>query len=315
MGVVDMQAMQAAGGLVSMGVGVNGQLVPVRGLPPGSAAFLSLPAAAAGAAGGLHFGLPPAGFGVNFGGLGAPLFMMGQVAAGPAAPPPAPLGVQLNGAWRVGDWVCTCGFHNYASRVTCKRCSKQKGDVAPLQQPNGSPSPHGEPPFSAAVMASMRPSLAAPLSSPSVAVAPGMKRVPSDLGDGGWSMKRQISSHDLLTIPQHQLEQQLLAACGVAPAAVGNGILPAPMTAAAAGGASGPSFVAGPPGINLMALAGKGASHWRTGDWLCTACNNHNFASRQVCNRCSQEKLGGAVGGPSLGPMPEAGPTNGSLVS
>eukprot|EP00850_Spirogloea_muscicola_P022031 SM000273S10241 [mRNA] locus=s273:70582:71879:- [translate_table: standard] len=214
--------------------------------------------------------------------------MMGQVAAGPAAPPPAPLGVQLNGAWRVGDWVCTCGFHNYASRVTCKRCSKQKGEVAQSQQPNGaSPSPH----------------------------APGMKRVPSDLGDGGWSMKRQISSHDLLTIPQHQLEQQLLAACGVAPAAVGNGILPAPMTAAAAGGAGSPSFMAGPPGINLMALAGKGASHWRTGDWLCTACNNHNFASRQVCNRCAQEKLGGAVGGPSLGTMPEAGPTNGSLVS
>uniref|UniRef100_A0A2P2JRC2 RanBP2-type domain-containing protein n=3 Tax=Rhizophora mucronata TaxID=61149 RepID=A0A2P2JRC2_RHIMU len=25
--------------------------------------------------------------------------------------------------WRNGDWICTCGFHNYASRAQCKNCS------------------------------------------------------------------------------------------------------------------------------------------------------------------------------------------------
>lgn len=28
----------------------------------------------------------------------------------------------------------------------------------------------------------------------------------------------------------------------------------------------------------------------RPGDWMCAACGNHNFASRQVCNRCNEPK-------------------------
>jgi len=30
------------------------------------------------------------------------------------------------------------------------------------------------------------------------------------------------------------------------------------------------------------------------GDWICTACQNHNFASRTVCNRCQNPKEAGA---------------------
>ncbi|GFP88144.1 hypothetical protein PHJA_000958100 [Phtheirospermum japonicum] len=25
--------------------------------------------------------------------------------------------------WRTGDWMCTCGFHNYSSRAQCKKCN------------------------------------------------------------------------------------------------------------------------------------------------------------------------------------------------
>ncbi|CAK9157027.1 unnamed protein product [Ilex paraguariensis] len=25
--------------------------------------------------------------------------------------------------WRSGDWICTCGFHNYSSRAQCKKCN------------------------------------------------------------------------------------------------------------------------------------------------------------------------------------------------
>lgn len=25
--------------------------------------------------------------------------------------------------WRNGDWICSCGFHNYASRAECKKCN------------------------------------------------------------------------------------------------------------------------------------------------------------------------------------------------
>lgn len=31
----------------------------------------------------------------------------------------------------------------------------------------------------------------------------------------------------------------------------------------------------------------KGYKH-RAGDWVCTLCNNHNYAFRNVCNRCNQ---------------------------
>ncbi|KAM1156204.1 hypothetical protein ACFX2B_026743 [Malus domestica] len=38
------------------------------------------------------------------------------------------------------------------------------------------------------------------------------------------------------------------------------------------------------------ALLGKGAKQWRNGDWMCTNCNNHNYASRLNCNRCKTER-------------------------
>ncbi|KAL6959963.1 hypothetical protein U1Q18_040112 [Sarracenia purpurea var. burkii] len=37
-------------------------------------------------------------------------------------------------------------------------------------------------------------------------------------------------------------------------------------------------------------LLGKGAKQWRDGDWMCTNCNNHNYASRSHCNRCKTQK-------------------------
>ncbi|XVF15898.1 hypothetical protein REPUB_Repub09cG0196200 [Reevesia pubescens] len=37
-------------------------------------------------------------------------------------------------------------------------------------------------------------------------------------------------------------------------------------------------------------LLGKGAKQWRSGDWMCTKCNNHNYASRAQCNRCKTQR-------------------------
>ena len=30
--------------------------------------------------------------------------------------------------------------------------------------------------------------------------------------------------------------------------------------------------------------------HWKKGDWICWKCNNHNYASRLHCNRCSRAR-------------------------
>lgn len=40
----------------------------------------------------------------------------------------------------------------------------------------------------------------------------------------------------------------------------------------------------------VPSLVGKGAKQWRNGDWMCSNCNNHNYASRSECNRCKTKK-------------------------
>lgn len=48
-------------------------------------------------------------------------------------------------------------------------------------------------------------------------------------------------------------------------------------------------------------LPGAGQSSvgkMRPGDWLCPACNNHNYASRAKCNRCQASKPESAGGEP-----------------
>ncbi|KAJ4837647.1 hypothetical protein Tsubulata_032330 [Turnera subulata] len=46
------------------------------------------------------------------------------------------------------------------------------------------------------------------------------------------------------------------------------------------------------PQQTTPALLGKGAKQWRNGDWMCTNCNNHNYASRAECNRCKTQRDG-----------------------
>lgn len=36
---------------------------------------------------------------------------------------------------------------------------------------------------------------------------------------------------------------------------------------------------------------------FRAGDWACSLCSNHNFASKSSCNRCGAPKMGGAAPG------------------
>jgi len=49
------------------------------------------------------------------------------------------------------------------------------------------------------------------------------------------------------------------------------------------------SSMALPSGQAMSGLMGKGAK-WRDGDWMCSNCNNHNYASRAFCNRCKTQK-------------------------
>lgn len=54
-----------------------------------------------------------------------------------------------------------------------------------------------------------------------------------------------------------------------------------------------------------------GGKNFRPGDWSCTACGNHNFASRATCNKCGGAKLAvptSAYGKAAVGPTSRYSP-------
>ncbi|XP_071706716.1 ranBP2-type zinc finger protein At1g67325 isoform X2 [Rutidosis leptorrhynchoides] len=133
---------------------------------------------------------------------------------------------QVPKGWRSGDWICTCGFHNYSSRAQCKKCD-----------------------------ASMPPAL-------------GTKRSASeDLGQD-WDNKRLNAG------------QQAYLPLG--PISSSTFLTPFQMV----------NSSTNPQMITMPSLPGKGAKQWRDGDWMCTNCDNHNYASRSHCNKCNTQKEG-----------------------
>ena len=62
-------------------------------------------------------------------------------------------------------------------------------------------------------------------------------------------------------------------------------------------GGGGPSFGSGASGdLGSKApepASGPTAGNFRPGDWICTGCRAHNFASRSACFKCKQRKAGG----------------------
>lgn len=80
------------------------------------------------------------------------------------------------------------------------------------------------------------------------------------------------------TFNNPQLQQHILSLAAWGLGAPGNGF-----------GGPGNGFPGGPPmGLPFMPPTGKGTT--RPGDWLCPACNNHNYASRTACNKCQANK-------------------------
>ncbi|PON99474.1 zinc finger protein [Trema orientale] len=145
--------------------------------------------------------------------------------------------------WRNGDWICSCGFHNYSSRAQCKKCN------------------------------AFPPAL-------------GTKRLASEEFVHDWDNKRLNIGH---TNGQHQSYPGFEPPVGTTgdskPGAytsyssVSSGVAPNSQV---------PMLL--PQQATAPTLLGKGAKQWREGDWMCSNCNNHNYASRSECNRCKTQK-------------------------
>lgn len=179
-----------------------------------------------------------------------------------------------NNSWRPGDWLCVCGFHNYSSRSTCKKCSATMpvagmGATAP-QLPPGVSLPGSN----------TLPLLQAAAAPPGVV---GMKRpAPDELGN---DLKRIHAGGEYVPHFPNQL-----ANLGALPGLLGSTLgLSEVANMVPQSWQSQPAPHA--PGFSLVpAIVGKGAKQWRSGDWMCSGCNNHNFASRATCNRCGGMK-------------------------
>ncbi|KAF8047030.1 hypothetical protein N665_3248s0003 [Sinapis alba] len=130
--------------------------------------------------------------------------------------------------WRSGDWICVCGFHNYSSRIQCKKCN----ETAPL--------------------------------------ALGTKRLASEVLAHEWDSKRLNQGYTSMQ-PQSSLYASFP---GISSGSISNWQLPLPFLQQQL----------------TPALLGKGAKQWRDGDWMCTNCKNHNYASRSECNRCKNKR-------------------------
>ncbi|KAI3669479.1 hypothetical protein L6452_40715 [Arctium lappa] len=165
--------------------------------------------------------------------------------------------VMVPKGWRNGDWICACGFHNYASRAQCKKCN-----------------------------ASMPPAL-------------GTKRLASEELVQDWDNKRLNAGQTFGMQPSYSTLGQLPSSSYSTPTQIANFV-----THETAGGY--PSYPVGrstaeqtlqlnlqtPQIVTMPALPGKGAKQWRDGDWMCTNCNNHNYASRSKCNKCNAQREG-----------------------
>jgi len=155
--------------------------------------------------------------------------------------------------WRNGDWLCSCGFHNYSSRTQCKEC--------------GAPVPSGIPSTTMKATSDASSTL-------------GTKRLASEDLANDWDNKRLNPGNDNYPLSTGAANNLFLGIEQGAGSSNGQSAFPK---------FDNGSSMALPSGQGMSGLMGKGAK-WRDGDWLCNNCNNHNYASRAFCNRCKTQK-------------------------
>lgn len=207
---------------------------------------------------------------------------------GPKPPP--------EGKGQPGDWVCPfCGNHNYRSRQACNRCGAPKpGAVKGGGCAGGGGNPYVMP---------MGPMGGKGGWGGSCLGMTGFQPQPPT-GGGGGSQFRQGDWVCTSCGNHNYASREMCNKCGAPKPQVpihggfgkGVGAHFGPGCGGGFGGC-GPTKGGGfaprpgpysPPMPPMM--QGKPGSALRPGDWICTSCGNHNYASREVCNKCGADK-------------------------
>lgn len=181
---------------------------------------------------------------------------------------------------REGDWMCAnCGNHNYANRAVCNRCGGPKSPPAGQGREGDWMCPSCGNHNYANRQACNRCGAAKPGAWPGM-MGMAMKFM-GQMGGGG--------------TPNFRPGDWVCAACGnhnySSRESCNKCQAPKPAGAGCGGGMATMSF---------GAFGGGGCSpsfspNIRPGDWTCAACGNHNYASREVCNKCGGPKTEGVA--------------------
>jgi len=182
--------------------------------------------------------------------------------------------------FRPGDWLCTCGAHNYASKTACFKCRMPREVAAPLSlQPQVQ---QQQPDYQSTTFNSFGGGMQGGLAGMGVAMGGGMGGIGGIQGMGG----------------------------GLGPAFGGTTYDPSSYynpirnfgdgydnTYRDPSQLSGTASIAGLPPFPNSSPPPTLPVNFRPGDWLCT-CGNHNYAIRSACGKCG--KIGKVGAGPNL---------------
>eukprot|EP00929_Paragymnodinium_shiwhaense_P103911 TRINITY_DN6775_c0_g1_i2.p1 TRINITY_DN6775_c0_g1~~TRINITY_DN6775_c0_g1_i2.p1 ORF type:complete len:266 (+),score=42.63 TRINITY_DN6775_c0_g1_i2:94-891(+) len=197
--------------------------------------------------------------------------------------------------YNAGDWSCPgCGNHNYAKRMQCNRCAAPRPGAAPYgQMGNGFGQQQGGAAFGGKMM---------------------MMAVPVDMRPGDW-LCRACGNHNYANrdncnkcamaktvfiakggmrdgdwvcsgCQNHNYYRDKINCnkCGQ-PKQTSEAPLKKQVWQGS-GGKGGGGFGGGFGGGQQQ----HSKPNMRPGDWVCPACNNHNYANRDMCNKCGAPK-------------------------
>lgn len=213
--------------------------------------------------------------GMGFGGMmggGAPP-MMAQMGGGAGMP----------GNFRPGDWLCSCGAHNYASKNACHKCStpKQQAQAGGQQQQYGAQAgqqQYGQQDmYNSYGMGQMGQygdgmnmggmggfgGFGGAMAGPAMGMMGGAASTPANFRPGDWLCQCGAHNYASKTACHKCASPKQSSDSGV-----GAGV------AAPTGGAGGMP------------------NNFRPGDWMCQ-CSAHNYASKTACHKCGTAKPDG----------------------